>query len=159
MSKTENSNVIFPFLSKLELKLLTPEQAKELNKFSRQQWRRDKVYEARTVCVRRTILEDRTPNGSMDRYGKLAIGCNSLGLKDIDAQIATALAHGHTQVGTAELLGLTRRQVEYRIDQMRACPWYSWWKSGTDRDREGAHNQVVASQGGGRGKETGTPRK
>ena len=146
MTKKINSSVNFPYLNKLELELLTPEQAKIMNNFTRQQWRRDKVYEGHTVPVPRTLLEDRTPNGSMDRYGRLKIGCKSLDLKGIDAQIATALAHGHTQADTAKLLGLTIRQVEYRVQKMRACPWYSKtrsYKTGLGREQ---NSQLVADR-------------
>ena len=126
MADNKNLKTNLPFLNNLERELLTPEQAKIMNQFDQNQHRRDIVYEGHTVPVSRVVLEDRTPNGSMDRYGRLTVGCNTLGLKGVDAKIATGLAHGHTQQYIAKLLKLSMRQVRYRIMKMRECPWYSW---------------------------------
>lgn len=119
----DNSKTKLPYLNKLELELLTPQQAKQLNQFDQDQYRRNKVYEGRTIPVERRILEDRTPNGSIDsddRWCKLmsdkVIGKE---LSERQCQLLMMVDGGYTYKEIAKTLGVSVRTIDNELSQMR----------------------------------------
>jgi len=116
---SKNSQAQYPFLTDCERKYLTPDQCRALNQYSQNQHRRNVVYEGRTPQVERIILEDKTPDGSIDRYDKLSRGCHSLGLTGVNAQIAIGLAYGHRQKNIAQLLEVSVALVERTVKKLK----------------------------------------
>ena len=117
------SQVKYPYLNELELECLAASQAQELNEFTRQQHRRDKVYEEHTVPVDRPILEDRTPNGSIDTEAKwqrhLASEAVNKGWTARQAETVRLSDAGHTQAEIAKQLGVHRDTIAKCLKSIR----------------------------------------
>lgn len=117
------SKVKYPYLNELELNALTPEQARVLNGFTEQQYRRDKKYEESTVPVKRTVLEDRTPNGSIDSHVKARARLKKhavvQGWTVRQYKLALLRDAGYTQVECAARLRVSRQTVNDWLNVMR----------------------------------------